>query len=81
MKRPPAYRPKCRTCERSRRQTDLMCPRCWALVPVDIQQEINRTVVRGSIRQSDAWTAAVEKAVAAVEAARTVPPDFEGPSE
>lgn len=70
MKRASVYRPKCRTCERSRRSTDLMCPRCWSLVPADIQQEINRTVVRGSIRQSDAWTAAVEKAVAAVEMAR-----------
>jgi len=69
MSRAAAYRPKCRTCERSRRPTDLMCPRCWALVPEDLQREIYRTVTRGSARQSDAWTAAVEKAVAIVEAA------------
>lgn len=64
----PKYRPKCRTCERSRRPNDLMCSRCWAYVPPDLQQEIYRAWTRGSIHQTDAYFAAVAKATAIVEA-------------
>lgn len=65
----PAYRPKCLTCERSRKASQLMCPRCWAYVPADLQNEIYRTWTAGSIRQSDEWAAAVQRAEAIVRAA------------
>lgn len=75
MRRAHGYRPKCLTCERSRRPYDLMCSRCWGLVPEELQQEIYRTAVRGSIRQSAAWTDAVDKAVIIVEAALKPKPE------
>lgn len=69
MQRSPSYRPKCLTCDRSRKSNQLMCPRCWSHVPADVQNEIYRTWKPRSIRQSDEWTAAVARAEAAVRAA------------
>lgn len=71
MQRSPSYRPKCLTCDRSRKSNQLMCPRCWTLVPAAVQTEIRRTWQPNSIRQSDAWTAAVGRAQAVVRAALT----------
>ncbi len=67
MPRPPAYRPKCRACHRSRRSDQLLCPRCWDRVPANLQDAVMDTWKRGSLRQSEEYCAAVE---AAIEAAK-----------
>lgn len=67
--RAPTYRPICRTCPRSRRADQLLCLRCWALVPADLQKAVYDLDQPKAARQSLAYLQAAAAAVQAVEAA------------
>lgn len=62
----PAYRCAGPGCQRGRRSNHLMCPSCWAQVPADIQKQINASWTPGTIRQTAAWSNAVDAAIASL---------------
>jgi len=67
---------RCRAdgCNDRRRHDHLVCRRCWALVPEDVQAEVYGTYRRSAgIRQSDAYFAAVKAALASIASVRTAP--------
>jgi hypothetical protein len=67
--RAPAYRPTCRTCSRSRRADQLLCPRCWDLVPANLQQAVLREHKPRAKQQTMAYFRAAADAVKAAETA------------
>lgn len=71
----PASRPSCGNprCDRSRRRDHLMCPGCWSRVPEPIQRTILAEVRPGSIRQTQAWTDAVDAAIDALNPTKADP--------
>lgn len=65
--------PTCRIrgCGHSRRGRDLLCTRCWALVPVQIRRDVYAHHKPGSIRQTPEYLAAVDEAINAAQTALT----------
>lgn len=59
----------CRTCTRTRNPRQLLCPRCWALVPKPLQDAVWDAYKPQARQQSLTYLRAAGDAVQAAEAA------------
>jgi hypothetical protein len=65
----------CRTCTRRRNANQLLCPRCWALVPKPLQDAVWDAYKPNARHQSLAYLRAAADAVKAAETALAGQPE------